>query len=326
MKKGSENRMPKKYRIPIIITVSVACIFSILATVFTYAIFTNSLHAQRTIAAYDTAGDKFSSNYLLKGSSGENVRTVYTTGTSTPASTVLTVCNYPQGRQTMSAQEDISYTLTFRLVKEEAGNYVAVDSSYLTGSLAGCAVAVTGDGTLALDSSNVSGRISDKTITGGAARSHSYSISFNSSFINDPMPNLYLEAVAEPTTPGYPTLRGIFKPELRAAGAADSWTGSFSDDRSHTPSEYDGYNYVITGVGSGTVTLTWDATKLDLSDVSLHELAQIANFSQTSNSVTFPVDAEVTSRYELQFYKVGIPAATTWAEMDSGAVTFVFTE
>ena len=72
MKKGSENRMPKKYRIPIIITVSVACIFSILATAFTYAIFTNSLHAQRTIAAYDTAGDKFSSNYLLKGYSGEN--------------------------------------------------------------------------------------------------------------------------------------------------------------------------------------------------------------------------------------------------------------
>ncbi|MBR5942742.1 MAG: hypothetical protein IKZ81_05300, partial [Clostridia bacterium] len=154
----------------------------------------------------------------------------------------------------------------------------------------------------------------------------SYSISFSSDFIDDPMPNLYLEAIAGPTTSGYPTLRGIFKPELRAAGAADSWTGSFSDDRSHTPSEYDGYNYVITGVGSGTVTLTWDATKLDLSDVSLHELAQIANFSQTSNSVTFPVDAEDTSRYELQFYKVGIPAATTWAQMDSGAVTFVFTE
>ena len=318
--------MPKKYRIPIIITVSVACIFSILATAFTYAIFTNSLHAQRTIAAYDTAGDKFSSNYLLKGYSGENVRTVYTTGTSTPASTVLTVCNYPQGRQTMSAQDDISYKLTFSLVKEESGDYVEVAPSYLTGSLANCAVTVTGDGTLTLNSSNVSGEISNMTITGGAARSHSYSISFSSDFIDDPMPNLYLEAIAEPTVSGYPTLRGIFKPELRAAGAADSWTGSFSDDRSHTPSEYDGYNYVITGVGSGTVTLTWNAAKLDLSDVSLHELAQITNFSQTSNSVTFPVDAEVTSRYELQFYKVNIPDETTWALMDNGVVTFAFAE
>ncbi len=54
----------------------------------TYAAYTNSRHAQRTIATYDSTGDRFSSNHLESLYTWQNVKTLYVTYDAiTPANT-----------------------------------------------------------------------------------------------------------------------------------------------------------------------------------------------------------------------------------------------
>ena len=311
-----------------LISLIVIIVLAVLLTVIftTNAIFTSVRNAQRTIAAYSTEGDRFSSNYLLKGNTRDNVRTAYTTSTGLPVVAVVTVCNYQQGRQTLPYENAVAYTFTSRLVKYDESTvekYVPVDASYISAqSLTGYSVTVSdGTATHTLGNTTLSDTFSG-TLTGGTADSKAYTVTFSSDFAAN-KPNLYLEIVVTPNTPLLPTISGIFKPDLRAAGASDYWTGSFRDDTSTSPSGYDGYNYQITGTGSGTATIAWDGTKVTLSDVSLDLLLSISGASRAGNCITFPVDSDVESRYDLQFYKKNV-TSETWVQMASQVITFNF--
>ena len=294
------------------------------------AAFTSSLHAQRTIAAYDTEGARYSSNYLMRGDSEDNVRTIFTTNAAVSANSIMTICNYQQGKQTMPNPDPFSYTLTARLVyydDSDPDKYVPADAAYMSAnSLTGYSVSINdGVNTVTLNSSHLSDSTLGAAMMGGTAKSDPYLISFSPNFAeNDP--NLYLEVIATPTLGTLPTIRGIFVASLRAEGASNHWTGSFRDDTGTAPSGYDGFNYLITGTGIGTVTLSWDTDLLAMSEVSMEMLMEITGATSTSNSVTFPVDSDVEGRYDLQFYRA--PGADfsseTWLSMNSGAVTFSF--
>ena len=113
------------------------------AVAVTYATYTNSQRAQRTIAAYDAGGVLFSSNYMKNGYSRDNVHTIYVSAAGIPAAATVTVCNYQQGKQTRYNDNDVTYTLTARLVKYDESTeakYVPVDAAYLSAN------SLTGDG------------------------------------------------------------------------------------------------------------------------------------------------------------------------------------
>lgn len=309
----------------LLIAVIILCVVTVLLFTTT-AIFTSVRNAQRTIAAYNTEGDRFSSNYLLKGNLKDNVRTVYTTGASLPVVAVVTVCNYQQGMQALPYADAIAYTMTARLVKYDdsaTDKYVPVNASYISSeSLTGYTVTVS-DGTVTHTLGNTT--LSDTftaTLTGGTADSVAYTVTFGSGFAGN-KPNLYLELTAVPNTPYLPTITGVFKPDFRAAGASDHWTGSFRDDSATAPSRYDGYNYLVTGTGSGTATVSWDGTKVTLSDVSRDLLLSVSGATQSGNSITFPVDSDIESRFDLQFYKKNV-TSETWAQMANQVIMFTF--
>ena len=73
-----------------------------------------------------------------------------------------------------------------------------------------------------------------------------------------------------------------------------NWTGHFIDSQTHTPDDYDAFNYEVSGNGAGTVTVTWPDSLL------LSKWA--TNGEQTSNSYTFNVDGTATA-IQFQFYK-----------------------
>ncbi|MBR4910942.1 MAG: hypothetical protein IKZ47_06450 [Clostridia bacterium] len=326
MDKTPGNKHIKGFSIRLLwAALALCCVLAILCT-SSYAIFTSTLNAQRTIAAYDTQGERFSSNYLLKGESKDNVRTVYTTNAALPTFAIATVCNYQQGRQTLPYPDNISYTLTARLVKYDESDpdrYVAVDAAYISAqSLTAYTVTVTDDvTTVVLGNTTLSGTFNG-TLPGDTAESDPFTISFSAGFAAN-KPNLYLEVIAQPSTLALPTLRAIFKPDLRAEGATDYWSGAFRDDTATAPNLYDGYNYLITGAGTGTVTVSWDGTKVTLSDVSRDLLLSVTGASQAGNSITLPVDSDIESRYELQFYNANV-TTETWAQMSSQVVTLSF--
>ncbi|MBR4335481.1 MAG: hypothetical protein IKP74_03405, partial [Clostridia bacterium] len=86
-----------------------------------------------------------------------------------------------------------------------------------------------------------------------------------------------------------------------------------------------GFNYRISGVGSGNFTLRWDSAKVGISALSLLTLLEIEGAQQVGSSITFPVNAGDESLYDVQFYKVNI-TNETWSDMTNSVVTFDFNE
>lgn len=310
--------MTGKRKIIILSAVALAAIaLSILIPVVSYAKFTNSLQAQRTVAAYETIGERFSSNYLLAGASDANIRTIYVgTNEQTPAA-VVTVCNYDQGKQTHPHTANIAYTVSLKLMKYEGGEYVAATAGDVR---AYTVEIIKGGTTVTLDDSHLSDTTSfSGTLTKNAANSDSYLVVFR------PYQNtVFLEIVVTPAAEtDLQPLTGILKAGIRMSGVTSSWTGAFSDDPAFAPASYDGFNYSIMGIGSGTAILTWNPSKVSISDVSLRSLLSIEGAEQDGSSVTFPVDSDEVNLYDIVFYKVNI-TTETWDQMNASVVTFRF--
>ena len=295
----------------------VLLILSLLVTsgILSYAKFTNSLYAQRTVAAYDSVGERFSSNYLAVGG---GVRTVSVASVLEQPIAIVTVCNYEQGKQMYPNTLDIDYDVELELVKLSGTSYVPATA----GEVGAHEISVShGGNTVYLNSGNLS---DDETFSGtlyaeGGATSDAYTVVFgeyqNTIFLRmtvKPDQNLNLE-----------DLSGVLKAEVKMAGASSSWTGSFQDATGNTPSSYDGFNYRVTGVGSGTFTLQWDPSKVGLSAMSRLTLLAIAGATEDGSSITFPVNAEDVNLYDLQFYKVNI-TSETWDDMTSSVVIYSF--
>lgn len=308
----------------VLMRIAVVCLLlSLLVSsgIFTWAKFTNSLQAQRTVAAYDPVGELFSSNYLQTGD-GANARTITVSTDQDNPMAVVTVCNYEQGWQTRVNANDITYRLSLQLVKYDAENgYVEVendnevDAGYSITVERGDDSVTLGRGRLSDDSTFVS-----QTLAKGAPRSNAYTVTF------EPYQNtIFLKMTVTSISPSLVPLHGILKAGIRMAGASSAWSGSFQDPTGSPPSDFDGFNYRITGVGSGTFTLRWDASKVGLYDTSLDALLSIEGATRVGNSITFPVNAETVSLYDLQFYKVNI-TSETWGVMASSVVTYDFTE
>lgn len=320
--------MGRKGKITIILAVAMIAILLVAGGVLaTYAAYTSSRSAQRTVATYDAQGERFSSNTLVRGHSKDNLKTLYVTSASVAPASVVTICNYERGKQTLPNSEQIEYSLLVRFVRHEPTSeekYVPVDAAYMTAnSLTGYSVTLRiGESVVTLDSSHLSDNTYSGTLTANVSDSDSYTLTFGTNFAAN-QPNLYVEMIATPQNVGLHAICGIFKAGLRAAGASNSWSGAFSDDTSIAPSVYDGYNYQITGVGSGTATLSWDDTRVELSAVSAQKLLTIEGATQTGSSITFHVDSDVESLYDLQFHKKNI-TTETWGDMPATVVRFRF--
>lgn len=317
-----------------ITAILLCCTASIAACVVSFAEFTNSKHAQRTIAVYDTGGVRFSSNHLTNLTGGgvkTDVRTIYTAGEEAIA--YVTVCNYPQGAKTLLSNEDLTYTVRVRLVSDSGSGYddaVPDNSAVLPGDdhyfvdvyyndQASPVATLTTSGSVTIPSSG------SYTLDHSAAQTDEFTVVFSS--VKDSGGNeICLEMVAVPSVPGYPTLAAIFKPASRLAEAASSWEGEFRDNHASLPSAYDGFNYLITGSGSGTVTLTWDTTHLALSAVSQKTLQSITGATVSSGSAVFPVNSDEENRYDLQFYKTDVSTAAdwdSWADLEAASTGYL---
>ncbi len=294
----------------------------------TFAAYTNSRNAQRTIASYDKQGERFSSNILGRGFGKDNVKTLYVANATITPSSVVTVCNYERGKQSLPYSENIGYTITLRFVyfdNSDENKYVPVDATYMANLTAYQATISNGSQTVTLSSSHFSDTSFSGTLTGSTTDSDAYTLTYGTNYISG-NPNLFVEMTATPNVTGMHAICAVFKAEVRAQGATDSWTGRFLDSESvQNPTDCDGYNYSISGFGTGTCTLTWDSTKVSISAYSLLTLLAIEGATQpTSNSVVFAVDSDEVSRYDVQFYKVNIPAGTTWTQMNNSVVTLQF--
>lgn len=154
--------------------------------------------------------------------------------------------------------------------------------------------------------------------------------------------DISVKIVAEPA--GYADLPesigAVFSIKAQAFTKITGWHGDFNDDKSKSPSGYDGFNYCITGNGVSEGVLSWDNT---LVEPNMQQINQIKKPGATvitvgtKSSITLSLDsADNSGRYDIQFYVANNGSGTgrtaidllNWAQLAdqvTGAVTFVET-
>ena len=328
------------------------------AGIVIYAEYTKSTRAKRVIAAYDEAGMLFSSNYLLPvGNVVQNRRMIVVSSANDTPTRIVTICNYAQGVDTKTYERDIEYTLTARFVKI---NYTYVENVLVAqavpataadfaGDLSGATVTLTfstgGAGATAEGTSSVtlSSSTLSQSFSGGldkhAANSDTCQVVMSSNLI-DNTAGLYLELSAETTSgAGLNALKGLFGASLKGVKEQVSWSGYFNEAGARdvsgaaAPSAFDGFNYVIEGSGAGSCTLSWNTAKLEISQIFLtefspsltpHSILDDSNQDTGWKQVTFNVNSDEKSRFDLQFYLAS--SSVSFADWNAvkNCVTFVY--
>lgn len=324
-----EKKNGKRNKI-LYITLAIVLVLSLSFAVSGVAIaaYTNSKNTQRTIATYDSTGEKFSSNYLKRGVT--EIATIITELNTDPKTTI-TICNFEQGKISKPNTSAITYNIEFRFVKKVAGEYVNATTAEV-GDYTASIRASSGE-ELELDSSDnesLSANINGLTFAAGVAKTHSFYVTLSRNFATAvPKPNLYLSVVATPTSgTGVSVLKGVFNADIRSQEESANWHGEFSEyDAEGSPSDYDAFNYLITGSGNGTFTVTWDGEYVKISDYSMIELLKIDGATKVGNSISFSVDSSEIDRYNVQFYRAedGFSDETTWDDVVE-FVSYTFVE
>ncbi len=293
---------------------------AIAVTVTATAEFTKSYRAKRVVAAYATEGMLFSSNHL-QASVEPTYSTVWVDRSDAADETIqsfdniITICNYAQGNPTKYYGKTINYTLTtaiVQLVKTDNGDGT---ESVSIQPYTGAAPAVKIDGQPM--QSSYSGSLLE-----GRDRENAYTLSLPRSMLTGD--KLYVMLTATPTGASYTDLGpiwGLFDIAIKPDASATGWHIESTDNRANAIGEYAGYNFRLSGSGAGTVTLGWDASKLEINEIFKDSVSAAAPGSLPAGwsgmtAVQFHVDAASKNNYDIQFYPASAGAVASWNDVE----------
>lgn len=282
-----------------------------------FAAYTNFNSVKRVISTVKTDDTRFSSNYLSLvnlETTEYPLRRISPTEVAgsdvTNYSFTVQICNYVFGNMMLYNNYNISYSFFVKLVTKDN-----------SGTLPDGVEKITVNGT----SIGSSGEMAiDDMLTGGSAASHSYIIIVPETLKD--VVNLEIAAIpkGEDSRSAVDNQKLAANISLSTFTPSENWTGKFIDNQNIDVSAYDGFNYEISGNGSGTITLKW-TDNLQLSPW----FAEDVNATKTNEKeYSFAVGATETSptAYQLQLYKeANIPLnSKTWEDL-SKSVTVIFT-
>lgn len=148
-------------------------------------------------------------------------------------------------------------------------------------------------------------------------------IRFPSSALLDD-PEIYVKIVATPiNAKGLNEIGATLGIQRSGNTITRGWSGTFGDDDTNT--DYDAFNYVLSGSGDAVITLKWCTDYLKMNPISIAEYGWNASITSTTinnknwNVLTFTADSDATTspnesgvtvginRYDIQFYMTGDP-------------------
>ncbi|MGN0633982.1 MAG: hypothetical protein ACI4JW_08945 [Oscillospiraceae bacterium] len=282
----------------------IAVVSAALIGVGTFAAYTNINKVKRVVSTQGGEGTAFSSNYLslvlIETESYGMKRIAMNSADGSALKKVdVTVCNYIQNNPTMVNDNNITYDMTFTLVSTVSGDTIT-DLSALN---------LADHGEFKIECGGESGnfengvcKFQNKTLTGKTKSVDTYTLTVPASFMDTV--NIKSEAIPHEDSYGYTDRYKLCRVLVFSENTErnDGWTGSFLEK---TSSDYDGFNYILTGQGKGTVTLTWDPSKLEINKLFINKENFKLTESGNENTLTIEVDSDISGRYDIQFYKTG---------------------
>ena len=254
----------------------------LLAIYGSFAAYTNFNSVKRVVSTGTQSDTMFGSNYLSLMNLSDTsipVKRISLAGNDVNYTFTVQVCNYVWGDESLYNPRPITYTMTAELISMDGGPLPE-----------GCKNIKMGDVYFSADGKC---NLGSQTLATGDAKTNGYKIEIPT-FLKD---KIKIKIIAEPEQ--YSEEAVNFQKLAAILSFADyevnkNWTGHFIDSQTHTPDDYDAFNYEISGNGAGTVTVTWKDSLL------LSKWA--TNGEQKSNSYIFNVDGSATA-IQFQFYK-----------------------
>lgn len=332
------------------ITVWLIVVFLMSSTFVVYAAYKKVTAVKRVVTTQSSPQILFSSNCMLDYEYGKKIPSEQFT---------VTVCNYDQSDKDTPNPNAITYNFTAQLLFKLGDDYITLDE--LSNKIDNNEVEITSDeynqyveyaknykiqqtqndsegGTIS-DSSEMTfwdkadykvTALTSQTLPGKVASTDKFLVTIPHDDLLNPDPKFYILVKAEPQ--GDSSLKSI---SARLYGAQNivvtaSWDGNLVEN-STNDTDYDFYNYVVTGSGSGKLDIMWNSEWFYVSDFFFDTALSGVRFY---NNVTTPetindstsdyngwkkVTIEVNStdlsdgqggiisgrsRYELQLYKV----------------------
>jgi len=319
----------KKYWIVIWLLVTS---LSLVSVIVTQAAYNKTSTVKSVVARVGTVGKHFSSNYLQAGSDMVNVP-MYVNAEDTEPGDYIRIFNYPYGNPGDPYYRQITYTLSMKLVyynsntdRYEAATAEIVGDRYITATLDGSTYTFGKDEN---GYSNLGDTFTPVTsaLAGATASTDSMKLTYSTNQVSTlssntalpAQPKLYLEITAKPTPENtyldLETIQARIDLKLNGTVIPVTWSGYFNETAS-SPSLLEGFNYVIAGVGSGSITLSWNSDYVELNQNFITELGLTPPAGSGRKSITFPVDSNTVSRYDTQFYWTGAQGTDiTWNDM-----------
>ena len=303
----------------------------------------DSNRAKRVVANTTGAGDLFSSDYLAVGTVSEH-EVEFSEPEGDYCELPVRIWNYDPSNPTLFYDDkDITYTLVAQLVKKNAAGtgYDVItaadaldnlsmsikkdetDSAFTpfssTSSDAETVSVGSGEGaynyTVKVDYDSTNGyRI---TYTGvkllkSGRDENKYLIRFPKS-TRTSSDKIYVKLTASPTPSlsnykGIKNLAGILSITESKEKLSQGWSYGFNDSEGNT--DYDGFNYVISGNGAATITLKWRDDKFEINPYFLSDNTATIPGSVSSStegdvtwkSITINANSDTKNRYDIQFY------------------------
>lgn len=303
--------------------VALAATIMMSAAFAVYAEYTKSEKAKRVVAAYSSTGQKFSSNYMrpVIQESDRAFRTIYLSevektkienSQSVNIETAVTLCNYVQGNPAQPYGYDIRYVLTGKLVTfDDTGTEMPYNGDLIV-TVANVAIGKN-DVTIAANG----------LLAGGRESMDTYSVTIPSEiYTASEKIYLKLEAIQNNTSDLPSKLRVYIDVAEKPLIAHSGWTLAQTDNISEqTLDKHYGYNYLLSGTGDGNVILSWDGSKIKISEIFLSNNSLSLSEVEGKSSVTIPVVSG--ENYDIQFYRTDNGEVTA---LDDISVTYVFIE
>ena len=309
-----------KYPVTVWMVVSILALTAIYVT---YAAYNGTADVKRVVSTQATSTTVFSSNYLEKYSNaGIAVKNLRTTNEGDFIVSV-TVCNYDQMDFNSYAKGLIEYEFKAELVKQVNDAYVPVTSVQMNGTNPKKFYVqkimdenTTTAGTQhSLNEGSFSYTYGSESLTGGSSYKDSFDICFDAAEVALDVPELFIRVTATPTeesmqlNSGISTLASIISIS-QGRSVETGWHGSLQETGGE---EYDGYNLIIEGSGSGTIDILWDDTKFTMNPAFITLYGNTGkNTLHGEESVderegwkkrTLEVNSMEENRFIVQFYK-----------------------
>ena len=307
----------------IMIWLIVAALF--FAGIITYAAYTRITIAKRVVSTGQSSGIPFASDVLKQ--SGRTKRASYSQNNVDPIEHVY-IFNYPYPRKSSYGREETIYDLTVSLGTLNNNEFIALSGTELADLSNKYKIVdtVTGEefvfGTTENGVRIVEHTFEGRSIAGGNYNSYGFDLYFDPAELTAAVPKGYcMKLIATPADSEYPTLEGCVMVRYSETDPSGWWGELEPLDSSD---EYDGYNYILKGIGTGKLTFRWNADEVTINQQFLHNKDvrfyiggtylygndSLSESDLSTNNgmteLTVCVDSTHRSRYDIQFYKVKI--------------------